>query len=97
MRVSKTSRTARNFHAYAYIQHHATATTEEFARAHADLDQASIKLYNAMHEFARQRPAKETVQEVFEAFNSLTEEAQELYQNIEMKGAPAKGKGKARA
>ncbi|KAI0823242.1 hypothetical protein BC628DRAFT_1385380 [Trametes gibbosa] len=100
MRVSK-SRTARNLYAHVYMKDHPTTTTEEFDQLYKALSEAELEEYNAMHRFATQCKASNTLEDVVQAYLGLGEAERAIYMGINVTSSHtkgnAKGKGKARA
>ncbi|KAI8989618.1 hypothetical protein BD414DRAFT_311669 [Trametes punicea] len=97
MRVSKTSKTARNLYAHVYIKKHPMATTHEFDTVFKALDPETMKTYNAMHQFAIGRDASEPLEDLAKAFFALPEDERISYQSTDRKILHGKGKAKARA
>ncbi|KAI0706253.1 hypothetical protein C8T65DRAFT_727879 [Cerioporus squamosus] len=76
MRVSK-NRTARNMYAYVYKKGHPNATTQEYDvvwKALEKLTPATVVMeYKGMELFAADRPGTETIPDVIEAWNALSD------------------------
>ncbi|KAL1945882.1 hypothetical protein VTO73DRAFT_1884 [Trametes versicolor] len=78
MRVSKTSRTARNLYAHVYLRDNPTATTDGFDCAFKALDAVTKEEYAELHQFAQGRPEDEALECIIDAFFALTEEARKV-------------------